>query len=231
MSGGEMFGECPFLVSSVSARSENTALFMARMMSYCSRSVIIAKLICASTSSACPVAIHHCDWRPPTAGVHPSKRLQSLCSSLSASVSGGLVPDERRKLVHWPSSPRCRLRHKVTVNTANYDVVDTASRSRDELADCPSVISTDRGPGRAIALLYVCVCVLFDCQGCSGGLDFNPYTHTRPTDIDKPVGITTESPYPQNHEILHTQCKQMRWETTKINDFCRFSCDPRHKIT
>jgi len=34
------------------------------------------------------------------------------------------------------------------------------------------------------------------------GLDFNPHTHPIPT--EKPVGIPTESPYPQNPEILHT---------------------------
>jgi len=34
------------------------------------------------------------------------------------------------------------------------------------------------------------------------GLDFNPHTH--PILIEKPAGISTESPYPQNSEILYT---------------------------
>jgi len=34
------------------------------------------------------------------------------------------------------------------------------------------------------------------------GLDFNPHTHSVPT--EKPVGISTESPSPQNPEILHS---------------------------
>ena len=36
-------------------------------------------------------------------------------------------------------------------------------------------------------------------QGCHGDLDFNSHTHHIPT--EKPVGIPTESPYPQNPEI------------------------------
>jgi len=39
--------------------------------------------------------------------------------------------------------------------------------------------------------------------GLPWGLNFNPHTHPIPT--EKPVGIPTESPYPQNPEILHTR--------------------------
>ena len=40
-------------------------------------------------------------------------------------------------------------------------------------------------------------------SGLPWGLNFNPHTHPIPT--EKPVGIPTESPYPQNPEILHTR--------------------------
>ena len=39
--------------------------------------------------------------------------------------------------------------------------------------------------------------------GLPWGLNFNAHTHPIPT--EKPVGIPTESPYPQNPEILHTR--------------------------
>jgi len=39
-------------------------------------------------------------------------------------------------------------------------------------------------------------------SGLPWGLNFNPHTHPIPT--EKPMGIPTESPYPQNPEILHT---------------------------
>jgi len=39
--------------------------------------------------------------------------------------------------------------------------------------------------------------------GLPWGLNFNAHTHPIPS--EKPVGIPTESPYPQNPEILHTR--------------------------
>jgi len=35
------------------------------------------------------------------------------------------------------------------------------------------------------------------------GVNFNAHTHTIPT--EKPVGIPTESPYPQNPKTIHTR--------------------------
>ena len=61
---------------------------------------------------------------------------------------------------------------------------------------------------------------IFDKQaGLPWGLNFNAHTHPIPT--EKPVGIPTESPYPQNPEILHTRT---------LYSLCIFVCCIYHFI-
>jgi len=43
------------------------------------------------------------------------------------------------------------------------------------------------------------------------GLDFDPHAHPIPR--EKPVGIPTESSYPQNHEIFRTHTAQCTYIT------------------
>jgi len=58
-----------------------------------------------------------------------------------------------------------------------------------------------------ISILWITVyeesCRNYLFAGLPWGLNFNAHTHPIPT--EKPAGIPTESPYPQNPEILHTR--------------------------
>ena len=50
------------------------------------------------------------------------------------------------------------------------------------------------------------------------GIGFNPHTHLIPT--EKPVGIPTESTYPQNHDIIHTHYPTIVYHTPTLLPVC-----------